>query len=134
MLVGRSFFRSVGWPLALAIALSVGCGPERLEKAESDLAASIVATEARGDTVTLNLFTVVPFAYDRVYIAGPRTPADTLAAVIGGDWSLIGQSLSGGFVMRRVKSGTKAAARKAETNVVVVEFRKARRKAPLKIR
>jgi hypothetical protein len=54
--------------------------------------------------------------------------------VIEGDWSLIGQNLTGGFVMRRVKSGKKAAARKAESNVVVVEFRKARRKAPLKIR
>lgn len=66
----------------LALPLAVACGPERLEKTEADVAAAITAAVARGDTATLRLFTEVPFAFDRLYIAGPRTAADVIAAAM----------------------------------------------------
>lgn len=72
--------------LALTLSLATACGPERLEKTEADLTAAISAAEARGDTATVRLFIEVPFAFDRVYIAGPRTPAATLAAALGDAW------------------------------------------------
>lgn len=62
------------------------CGPERLEKTELDLRTAIAAAESRGDTATLRLFIEVPFAFDSVYIVGPRTPADSLAARMGAGW------------------------------------------------
>ena len=58
--------------MALATLLGA-CGPERLEKTEADLAAAIAEAVARGDSATLRVFTEVPFAFDRLYIAGPRT-------------------------------------------------------------
>lgn len=72
--------------LALTLSFATACGPERLEKTEADLTAAISAAEARGDTATVRLFIEVPFAFDRVYIAGPRTPAATLAAALGDAW------------------------------------------------
>ncbi|MBK7906984.1 MAG: hypothetical protein IPJ78_10545 [Gemmatimonadetes bacterium] len=73
--------------VALALALgAVACGPERLERTESDLRTAIAAAVGRGDTATIRLFTEVPFAFDAVFIAGPRTPADSLARVMGSAW------------------------------------------------
>jgi hypothetical protein len=72
---------------ALSLALgAAGCGPQRLERTESDLRTAIANAVQRGDTATLRLFTEVPFAFDAVYIAGPRTPADSLARVMGSAW------------------------------------------------
>lgn len=68
------------------VVLAAACGPERLEKAEGDLRAAIAAAEQRGDTATLRLFIEMPFAFDRLYIAGPRTAADSLAKVMGSAW------------------------------------------------
>lgn len=46
------------------------------------------AAAARGDTATLHLYVEVPFAYDRVYIAAPRTPVAQIAAAMPSDaWS-----------------------------------------------
>ncbi len=89
MLVGRNSSSRAGATFvacALALALQTGCGPERLEKAESDLQAAIVEALARGDTATLRVFIEVPFAFDRLYIAAPRTPEATIAAAMGGEW------------------------------------------------
>lgn len=72
------------WVALLAISLAA-CGPERLEKTEADLAAAVAAATARGDTATLWLYVEVPFAYDRVYIAGPRTPAAQIEAAMRSD-------------------------------------------------
>lgn len=75
------------WVTFLAISVAA-CGPERLEKTEADLAAAVTAATTRGDTATLWLYTEVPFAYDRVYIAGPRTPAEQIEAAMASDaWS-----------------------------------------------
>ena len=72
--------------LALAGSLAVtACGPERLEKTEADLVAAVAEAKARGDTATLWLYIEVPFAYDRVYIAGPRTPAAQIAEAMKSD-------------------------------------------------
>lgn len=73
------FFLSLLAPLALA------CGPERLEKTEADLKQAVAEAAARGDTATLWLYIEVPFAYDRVYIAGPRTPAAQIEAAMKSD-------------------------------------------------
>ena len=88
MFEGRQSLPRTGAALALALTLSfaTACGPERLEKTEADLTAAIAAAAARGDTATVRLFIEVPFAFDRVYIAGPRTPAATLAAALGDAW------------------------------------------------
>ncbi len=72
--------------LALALSLAWACGPERLERTESDLRAAIAGAVERGDTATLRVFTEVPFAFDRLYIAAPRSSADTLARAIGDGW------------------------------------------------
>lgn len=68
--------------LALALA---ACGPERLEKTELDLQKAVAEAVTRGDTATLWLFIEVPFAYDRVYIAGPRTSPDQIRAAMNSD-------------------------------------------------
>lgn len=88
MFEGRLSLPRAGAALALALCLAstAACGPERLEKTEADLVAAIAAAETRGDTATLRLFIEVPFAFDRLYIAGPRTPAATLAAALGDAW------------------------------------------------
>ncbi len=78
---GRSPLQRAALRPLLALLLTIAaCGPERLEKTELDLTAAVAAAEARGDTATLRLFVEVPFAFDRVYIAGPRTPEPTIAA------------------------------------------------------
>jgi hypothetical protein len=75
------------WVALLALSLAA-CGPQRLAKTEADLAAAVTAATARGDTATLRLYVEVPFAYDRVYIAGPRTPAAQIeAAMQHEDWT-----------------------------------------------
>lgn len=71
--------------LALLYAASA-CLPNRLEKTESDLQEAIVEAVTRGDTATLRLFIEVPFAFDRLYIAGPRAKESTLAAIMGEEW------------------------------------------------
>jgi len=71
--------------LALLLAASA-CLPNRLEKTESDLKAAIAEAVTRGDTATLRLFIEVPFAFDRLYIAGPRSKESTLAAIMGEEW------------------------------------------------
>lgn len=71
--------------LALLFAASA-CLPNRLEKTESDLKAAIAEAVTRGDTATLRLFIEVPFAFDRLYIAGPRAKESTLAAIMGDEW------------------------------------------------
>jgi hypothetical protein len=73
------FFLSLLAPFLLA------CGPERLEKTEADLVDAITEAKARGDTATVWLYIEVPFAYDRVYIAGPRTPAAQIAEAMKSD-------------------------------------------------
>lgn len=77
---------SLGAMLFIALPLLAACGPERLEKTEADLKSAVAEAVARGDTATLRLFIEVPFAFDRVYIAGPYTPEATIAAAMGGDW------------------------------------------------
>lgn len=74
-------------PVAVVAALCTlaACGPERLEKTEADLKQAVAEAVARGDTATLFLYTEVPFAYDRVYIAGPRTPAAQIEAAMASD-------------------------------------------------
>jgi len=67
--------RGIHLAAALALFALAACGPERLEKTEADLAKAVTNAVSRGDTATLWLYIEVPFAYDRVYIAGPRTPA-----------------------------------------------------------
>lgn len=67
-------------PFALLLA---ACGPQRIEKTEQDLSAAITEALARGDTATLRLFIEVPFAFDRLYIAGPGTSEATIAAALG---------------------------------------------------
>lgn len=75
------FFLSLLAPAILA------CGPERLEKTEADLKKAIAEAQTRGDTATLWLYTELPFSYDRVYIAGPRTPAAQIQAAMNTeDW------------------------------------------------
>jgi hypothetical protein len=69
-------------PLALLLA---ACGPQRVEKTELDLAAAITEAVARGDTASLRVFIEVPFAFDRLYIAGPGTSEATIAAALGND-------------------------------------------------
>jgi len=76
--------RKRSWVAALALVLAA-CGPERLEKTEADLVAAVAEAAARGDTATLWLYVEVPFAYDRVYIAGPRTPAAQIEAAMQSD-------------------------------------------------
>lgn len=73
------FFLSL---FALAVT---ACGPERLEKTEADLVEAVAEASSRGDTATLWLYIEVPFAYDRVYIAGPRTPAAQIAEAMKSD-------------------------------------------------
>jgi hypothetical protein len=70
------------WVVLIAIALAA-CGPERLEKTEADLVTAVSEAAARGDTATLWLYIEVPFAFDSVYIAGPRTPAAQIQAAMG---------------------------------------------------
>lgn len=70
---------------AFALAVLSACGPERLEKTEADLVDAITEAKARGDTATVWLYVEVPFAYDRVYIAGPRTPAAQIEAAMKSD-------------------------------------------------
>jgi len=72
------------WVAVFAIILAA-CGPERLEKTEADLVEAVAEASARGDTATLWLYVEVPFAYDRVYIAGPRTPAAVIEAAMKSD-------------------------------------------------
>jgi len=72
------------WVAVFAIILAA-CGPERLEKTEADLVEAVAEASARGDTATLWLYVEVPFAYDRVYIAGPRTPAAQIEAAMKSD-------------------------------------------------
>ncbi len=71
---------------AFVLTFAAGCGPQRLERTESDLRRAIATAVERGDTATLRLFTEVPFAFDRVYIAAPRTSADALARAVGAGW------------------------------------------------
>lgn len=70
---------------AAALLALAACGPERLEKTEADLVEAVAEASARGDTATLWLYIEVPFAYDRVYIAGPRTPAAQIADAMKSD-------------------------------------------------
>ena len=87
MIPGAPNSRRAMTRVALSLALgAVACGPERLERTESDLGTAIAAAVGRGDTATIRLFTEVPFAFDAVFIAGPRTPADSLARVMGSAW------------------------------------------------
>lgn len=68
--------------VALALA---ACGPERLEKTELKLQQAVANAVTRGDTATLWLYIEVPFAYDRVYIAGPRTPVEQIRSAMNTD-------------------------------------------------
>ncbi len=68
------------WSSALA-----ACLPDRLEKTETDLQAAISEALTRGDTATVRLFLEVPFAFDRLYIAGPRTPERAIADAFKSD-------------------------------------------------
>ena len=87
MSLRRTLSRQASLVGALLLPLLGGaCGPERLEKTEQDLRNAIAAAVSRGDTATLRLFIEVPFAFDSVYIAGPYTPVDTLAARLGDAW------------------------------------------------
>ena len=70
---------------AIAALSLAACGPERLEKTEADLVEAVAEATARGDTATLWLYVEVPFAYDRVFIAGPRTPAAVIEAAMKSD-------------------------------------------------
>lgn len=72
------------WVAVLAVLLAA-CGPERLEKTEAKLESAVTSAVARGDTATLWLFIEVPFAYDRVYIAGPRTSAEQIRSAMNSD-------------------------------------------------
>lgn len=79
-------------PRALALALTAlaaatlsACGPERLEKTELDIAEAITEAVARGDTATLWFFIEVPFAYERMYIAAPRTSPEEIRAAFNSD-------------------------------------------------
>lgn len=86
MVVGWIPSRRASRVAAALLVVLAACGPERLERTERDLRTAIAAAEQRGDTATLRLFTEVPFAFDKLYIAGPRTPADSLAKVMGAAW------------------------------------------------
>jgi hypothetical protein len=67
--------------VAVLLALSLsGCGPDRLEKTERDIAKAVTEAVARGDTATLWFFIEVPFAYERMYIAAPRTSPEEIRA------------------------------------------------------
>lgn len=70
---------------AIALAAGLACGPMRLERTELDLQDAIADALTRGDTATVRLFIEVPFAFDRLYIAGPRTPEATIAAALRSD-------------------------------------------------
>ncbi len=79
-------FRSAVHSAALICGCALtGCLPDRLEKTETDLQAAIAEALTRGDTATVRLFIEVPFAFDRVYIAGPRTPERTIADALRSD-------------------------------------------------
>lgn len=67
-----------------AVALSA-CGPQRIEKTEQDLTAAITEALGRGDTATVRMFIEVPFAFDRLYIAGPGTSEASIAAALRND-------------------------------------------------
>lgn len=71
--------------LTLGMLALAACGPQRIEKTEQNLSAAITEALARGDTATLRMFIEVPFAFDRVYIAGPGTSEATIAAALGND-------------------------------------------------
>lgn len=70
---------------ALGVGAMIACGPMRLEKTEIDLQEAIAEAVTRGDTATLRLFIEVPFAFDRLYIAGPRTPEREIAEALKSD-------------------------------------------------
>lgn len=67
------------WVIGAAALLLSACGPQRLERTEADVAAAIAEALLRGDTATIRMFTEVPFAFERLYIAAPGTPERTIA-------------------------------------------------------
>lgn len=69
----------------LVAGTSLGCMPDRLEKTEIDLRDAITEAVARGDTATVRLFIEVPFAFERLYIAGPRTSPAVIAEAMPSD-------------------------------------------------
>jgi hypothetical protein len=71
--------------VAVLMTLLAACGPARLEKTEARLESAVAAAVARGDTATLWLYVEAPFAYDRVYIAGPRTSAEQIRSAMNSD-------------------------------------------------
>lgn len=71
--------------LALAVLFAVGCGPERLEKTEAQLAEAVAEALTRGDTASLWLYVEVPFAYDRVFIAAPGASAEQIRRAFNSD-------------------------------------------------
>lgn len=74
--------------ILLALSTLAGCGPERLEKTEADLAAAVAAALTRGDTGTVRFFTEVPFAFDHFYVAAPGTSEATISAALRNvDWT-----------------------------------------------
>jgi hypothetical protein len=73
------------WLLGAAALLVSACGPQRLEKTEMDLKEAIAEALTRGDTATIRIFIEVPFAFDRLYIAGPGTPEPVIAAALRSD-------------------------------------------------
>lgn len=72
--------RTVG--IAVLALVASACGPRRTEKTEADLQQAIAEALTRGDTATLRLFIEVPFALDRVYIAGPGTSESAIAEAL----------------------------------------------------
>jgi hypothetical protein len=74
--------------MLLAVGGLTACGPERLEKTESDIAEAVAEALTRGDTATVRLFIEVPFAFDHFYFAAPGTSGDTIAAALRNvDWT-----------------------------------------------
>lgn len=83
---GARVWRGLSRMLPLcAVAVVAACGPDRLAKTEANLAQAVAEASTRGDTATLWLFVEVPFAYDRVYIAGPGTSAEQIRTAFNSD-------------------------------------------------
>ncbi len=73
---------SRSWLLPAAVFVLAACGPKRTEKTELDLEKAVAAALTRGDTATIRMLIEVPFAFNRLYIAGPGTPEPVIAAAL----------------------------------------------------
>jgi hypothetical protein len=73
---------SRSWLLAAGALVLGACTPKRTVKTEQNLEKAVAAALTRGDTATIRMFIEVPFAFSRLYIAGPGTPEPVIAAAL----------------------------------------------------